>query len=145
MFPLPGFLTGGLWKIMTGLAGLLSIALSLALANSYFQNRTLQHQVAVIDARINDPKTGFIMKLAQADTNVATLKVALDQQNLKLQAQSDADAKALSDVEAALDAVQHDNQKKDRVISKFLAIPPKGDTLIDRYQDIDQRLVGGLK
>lgn len=136
---LPSFLTGQLWKIATGAAGVVALVLTVMLATSYMQNRDLTKQRGVLSAQINDPVSGYVAQLAQARTNVATLTVEVERQSAaydKLSAESQA---RLAASQAALTAAQAKTKVMERKLAGFLATGPKGATLEDRVRDIDER------
>jgi hypothetical protein len=139
LIPLPGFLQGQLWKVATGLVGVVSIGLIAMLMASYFENRDLMHQRTVLMTSINDPKTGYIAQLSQAHTNVETLKVSLDTQRVALQAKADDANRELRVTEANLAAAQAKTKAMEVRLNKFLATGPQGATAADRIRDIDRR------
>lgn len=131
--------TGQLWKLATGAAAVALLVLGFMLTTSYLQNRDLSKQRDVLSARINDPATGYIAKLAQARTNVETLKVEVERQNAaydKLSVESQA---ALKAAQARLAAAQAETRALERKVAGFLATAPKGATLDERVRDIDER------
>lgn len=133
------FFTGKLWKIATGAAAVVALLLGILLTTSYMQNRDLTRQRDGLSVAINDPATGYIAQLAQARTNVETLKVAVEQQNAaydKLSVESQA---ALRLAQARLAAAQAETRALERKVASFLATKPQGATLEDRVRDIDDR------
>lgn len=136
--------TGQLWKVATGGAALVALVLSALLLSSYFENRNLVTQRNTLTASINDPKTGYIAQLAQARTNVETLKVEVASQNAaytKLSADSQA---RLAASEKQLAAAQAQTRAMEKKVDGFLATEPQGATLEDRIQDIDNRALQEL-
>lgn len=132
-------LTGQIWKIATGGAAVVALLLSALLLSSYFQNRDLSRQRAALAASINNPQTGYIAQLAQARTNVETLKVEVQRQNVaydKLSAESQA---ALAAAQARMAKAQVETRAMERKLAGFLATAPQGATLEDRVRDIDER------
>ena len=129
------------WKLATGVAGILSLVLISLLMSSYFEKRDLMDQRTELTRRIDDPETGYVAQLAQARTNVETLKVALAGQNKKYQDLSKESQARLAAAEARLTAAQAQTRVMERKLNSFLATKPQGDTLDARIRDIDQRFL----
>lgn len=133
------------WKLATGTAALVAVLLGFALTQSYLENRYLARQIELADKRINDPKTGFQARLAQSHTNAATLATSLNvQSSAMIKSQSEAEIR-LAETEAQLALAHRQNKEQLAKILKLLATPPKGVTILDRYSDIDNRLMESLK
>ena len=133
------------WKLATGGAAILSVLLGLALTASYLENRQLVRQIELAEKRINDPKTGYAARLAQSHTNEAQLQFNLDRQNQVLRSQESEAKVRLGATQQALNEAQKRSKDQAVLVRQLLAIPPKGDTLEDRYRDIDNRLLESLK
>jgi len=139
MIALPAILTGNLWKLATGGAAIVGLVLSALLMTSYFENRDLMCQRTALQTSINDPQTGYVARLAQANTNVATLKHEIEIQNTaydKLSAESKA---LLASKQAELAKAQAATRAMQLRLNGFLATKPQGATLEDRVRDIDAR------
>lgn len=137
-FPL-SLATGQLWKIATGGAAIALLVVSALLMSSYFERKDLTSQRQALYTQINDPKVGFIAQLAQARTNVETLKAEIEVQNAaydKLSAESKA---LLAQKTTELAAAQAETKTMELKLHGFLATKPKGDTLDERVRDIDSR------
>lgn len=134
-----------LWKVATTGAAVLAAVLGTLLALAYLDNKALSQQIAVTEHRINDPKVGLVAQLAQAETNVVTVRTALTRQNAVLVARGRADAERLARVSDQLFDTQRQNRERLVIIDRLMALPPKGDSLIDRYNDIDRRLLETLQ
>jgi hypothetical protein len=137
-------LSGQLWKFATGGAAIIAVGLGIGLTYAHIENRVLRHRVEVVEASITDPKTGYVARLAQSETNVATVTEGLKAQNTALAMRAAVDTRNLVRVTAQLKDIQRDNRKKDIQIQRFLALPPTGSTLEDRYSDIDRRILETL-
>jgi len=136
---LPSFFTGHLWKVATAGAGLVCLVLSAFLMSSYFENRDLMKQRTALQHSITDPKTGYVARLAQATTNVATLKHEVEVQNAAYEKLS-AESKALLATKTAeLAKAQAATRSMQLRLNGFLATKPQGATLEDRVRDIDAR------
>ena len=132
------------WKLATIGAGILSLVLVSLLMASGFENRDLTRQRTELANRINDPKTGFVVRLAQAQTNVETLKVALETQRASFKKESDKQNLALRASEQRLATAQRETRAMEVKLQRFLATKPQGDTLEDRVRDIDERAMTEL-
>lgn len=133
------------WKLATVGTGIVTLALAGTLAVVKLENHQITKLNEKLDARINDPSTGYAARLAQANTNVETLKVQLAEQNDAFQKKSDADTAKLRDTEAKLTAALAARDKIQRQVDAFLAIKPRGNTLEERVLDVDGRLLEILK
>lgn len=135
-----------IWKSATFGAAIVAAFLGLALTQSYLENRHLVQQFAQSERRINDPDTGYVVQLAQSRMNAAGLKVSLDRLNVTLLEQASVAKTRLLETSKALDEAQRKNKENEaRIRRLLLATPPKGNTLEDRYEDIDKRLLESLK
>lgn len=141
---MPNILTGTIWKIGVGLAAVLCIALTVMLASSYIENRYLTDQREILSKQINDPRTGFVVRLAQANTNVETLKVALDTQRKSFETKAAERERVLVNTTAQLTVAQRASRAMQLKLDRFLATKPQGATLEDRVRDIDQRAMTEL-
>jgi len=133
-----------LWKITTIVAGIACAVLIYLLAVSGIENRGLAAARTELASRINDPKTGYVVRLAQAQTNVETLKVALDTQRTSFQTESARQNEALRASEQRLAAAQAQTRTMETKLARFLATAPQGATLDERVRDIDQRILSEL-
>jgi DNA anti-recombination protein RmuC len=133
------FLSGHIWKIATGGAAALALLLCALLMSSYFENRDLSKQRNTLAAQINDPQTGYIAQLAQARTNVETLKVEVDKQNKALDKMSAESNARLAAARTALAKAQAETKALEKRLAGFLATKPQGATLEARVRDIDAR------
>jgi len=139
MIALPSFLTGNLWKLATGGAAIVGLVLSALLMSSYFENRDLMKQRTALQTSINDPVTGYVARLAQANTNVATLKHEVEVQNDAYDRLSAESKALLASKQAELAKAQAQTKAMQLRLNGFLATKPQGATLEDRVRDIDAR------
>lgn len=133
------WLQGNLWKAATGAAGVVVLALAFLLATSYMENRSLANQRNKLSQQINDPKTGYIAKLAQAQSNVVILTMALDEQNKKIEKLGAEHRARVAEAERRLKEAQRQTIIMERKLAGFLATGPNGSTLEERIRDIDER------
>ncbi len=138
-------LAGIKWKIFTGLAGLSFAAAAFFLLMAQMENRHLRKVNVQLEARINAPDIGYAAQLAQATTNVETLKLALDTQNVRLREQALASGTKLAELTTQIDRIRRENEKLRSDSAKILKGKPEGDTLAARVTDIDNRLLETLK
>jgi hypothetical protein len=127
------------WKLATGGAAIIALLLTVLLFSSYKVNQDLTQQRAVLQKSINDPETGFIVQLAQARTNVETLKVEVERQSQAYDKLSKDSEIALAAARAKLAVAQQETKAIERKVAGFLATKPQGATLEDRIRDIDDR------
>lgn len=132
-------LSGQVWRIATGAAAVIALAMMALLMSSYFTNRELTQQRDVLANRINDPKSGYVAQLAQARTNVEQLKVAVAVQNAAYDKLSAESAARLAESKRQLAAAQAETKVIERKLAGFLATKPQGSTLEERVRDIDRR------
>jgi len=137
-------LTAPLWKIGTFAAGLICLVLSGFLIASTLENRGLVVQRSALSAQINDPKVGFVARLAQANTNVETLKVALNTQRQSFETKAAQREAVLAETSRKLKLAQVSTRTMQLKLDRFLATKPQGATLEDRVRDIDQRALSEL-
>lgn len=133
------FLSAPLWKIATIGTGILTAILAGLLIKSYFENRELTQQRSALYAEINDPKTGYVVRLAQETTNVETLKVALDTQRRSFEVKAAERASVLANTQRQLADAQARTRTMQLKLDRFLSTKPQGATLEDRIRDIDRR------
>lgn len=109
------------------------------------ENRHLSAENTKLDTRINDPKTGYVVKLTQAETNTTTCTAAIGRQNAAIRAQSDRDAATIAAIQARYDAEHTTRVKAENSAAAFLAHKPQGSTLQDRVLDVDALILGDMK
>lgn len=136
---LPSFLTGNLWKIATGIVGVISLGLIAALIATNFETQSLMKQRDALSAQINDPVTGYVAQLSQARTNVAQLTKAIEVEKASFQKLEKESNVRLQQTEKELAAAQVRTRDMQRRLNSFMATGPKGDTPLDRIRDIDTR------
>lgn len=136
--------TSIIWKIATGLVGFITVVLMGLLVATYFENRELMTQRDQLAVSINDPRTGYVARLAQSRTNVQTLKAEVERQSaayVKLSAESQA---RLAAAERRLAIAQRATREMEARLAVFLSQPPQGATLEERVLDIDERILKEL-
>lgn len=130
--------TGWKTKIIAGVAGLALAGALFFLALNVMENRSLTKQNASLDAKLNDPSTGYVAKLAQSETNTVQLTSAMDDQRKQFEAKAAADAAALAASTAQLKAVQADNVRLRRASATIMAAP-------DDINAVDAAILGTLQ
>lgn len=128
-----------IWKIATGIGLAICLVLSGCLVASYFENRKLTSQREALSEQINDPRTGFVVRLAQANTNVETLKTALNTQRQSFEIKAAERERVLASTARQLAVAQQATHTMQLKLDRFLATKPRGATLDERVRDIDQR------
>ena len=137
-------LTAPLWKLATIGAGVVCLVLSALLLSSTFENRSLVQQRNALALQITDPNTGFVARLAQANTNVETYKTALETQRKSFEAKAAEREAVLADTQQRLEAAQATSRAMQLKLDRFLATKPQGSTLDERVRDIDRRALSEL-
>ena len=132
------------WKLATVAVGIACAILIALLTYAGIENRGLAAARTELASRINDPKTGYVVRLAQAQTNVETLKVALETQRASFQTESARQNVALRASEERLAVAQAQTRTMETKLARFLATAPQGATLEERVRDIDQRILSEL-
>lgn len=139
------FLSKFAWQIGGVAAGVLLLVASGFLIAAQVENSRVTELNRALDDKITNPTTGYVVKLAQAQTNVITVKTALERQVSDLKASAERDRLRLAATEARLQAAQRESAQARRDAAKILATPPQGDTPVERYDDVDARLLEQLK
>lgn len=148
MWPLStvtGFVSGQLWKLTTAAAVVVALGFAGWLVAVKIENGHLTRTNAALSDSINNPATGYIAKLAQAHTNVATLTGALADQNAKLTAKSAKDAAALAAAQKALTNAKASVAALQKRARATLAYKPVGETSCARTADVIKNYLEGLK
>lgn len=118
--------------------GVSTAALAVALFFSHAEVRDLHDQ-------IENPKTGYVVRLSQAETNVTICRGDLDTQNARWQAKSDADEARIATATRAYESNRAATEAANRAVGAFLAHRPSGATLLERYESVDAQVLGDLK
>jgi glycosyltransferase A (GT-A) superfamily protein (DUF2064 family) len=135
------------WKLATAGAAVLTAILGVFLFMSHLETKQLTAQRNKLIAQIEDPKTGFVARLTQANANVETLQDAVKVQNVKLQEQAvaaESDKRRLAALRVELATAQKETAAMQLRLNHFLATKPQGDTLDARVRDIDKRILEEL-
>lgn len=136
------------WKIATLGAGVVAAILGFLLFTSHLENKSLVAERDRLVLRIEDPKTGFIARLTQANANVVTLQGAVKSQNEKIAAagvKAEADRQQLERLRKELALAQAETAKMQTRLNQFMATKPQGNSLSERITDIDGRILKDLK
>jgi len=113
------------WQIgAVAAAGALVVASGFLIA-AEVENRRVTELNRVLDTRISDPETGYVAKLAQAQTNTETVKMALEGQVKDLQKKAEEDAARLRETTLLLAAAQRDSAMVRKQVDDLLAFRPK--------------------
>ena len=137
--------TGWKWKAAgIGAVVILAVA-SFFLLQAQMENRSLTKLNNQLDARINNPATGYVVQLAQANTNVATLKTAVERQNVTIRTNAATADRQMVALNVALAGAERRNVGLRADAARILATPPKGNTLEQRVLDIDKRVLETLE
>lgn len=135
MFPIPSP-----WKLATGGALAVLLGVSVYTGVQVVENRRLTAANAELDRKINDPQTGFVVRLTKAETDTMVLKTTIERQTAEFKAKAAEDARVLASTRAALTQTQRDNRRLLADASRLTATPPQGETVCQRLLDIDSRV-----
>lgn len=133
------------WQIGAAGAALALLTVSGFLIAAQLENHRIASVNRQLDAQISDPKTGYVVRLAQAQTNTLQLKTGLERQVSDLKAKAAADAARLAETERLLKLAQADSRQARRQAADLLSRAPAGDTLEQRVLDADARILETLK
>lgn len=133
------------WQLGGVTAAIALVVASGFLIAAQVENRRLVEQNRVLDDAITNTTTGYIVRLAQAETNVVTVRTALEKQVADLRATADAAEARLRETEADLAQAQRETREARRAAAEILRDRPQGETLEDRVLDVDQRILESLK
>lgn len=136
------------WKIGTGIAAIMAVILGFLLFSSYNDNKALLTQKQELVSRIEDPKTGYVARLTQANANVVTLRAAIEDTNQKMrlrEAEAENSRVKLSQLNKKLAEAQAETRAMEVRLKQFLATKPQGGTLDARVRDIDSRVLKELR
>jgi hypothetical protein len=113
-------------------------------AYALLDNRHLNRVNAELESKINHPVTGYVHRLETAKTSAATLQTSIERQNAAFTAQSRAAAEQLADTRRQLVEAKKATKRAEAKAAVLLATPPKGNTLEERIEDIDARIMESL-
>ena len=133
------------WQIGASAAVVALLTVSGFLVAAQVENHRVTELNNVLDARISDPVTGYVVRLAQAQTNAITVTTALERQVADLKAAAAAADARLRETEANLATAQRESREARRQAAQILNPAPRGDTLEDRVLDVDARILDSLK
>lgn len=132
-------------RIMLGGAAVALVAATGYNVVQAIDNRHLSKQVTQLDGRINDPRTGYVVRLSQAETNTAACTTAVGRQTAAIKAQGQRDAATLAASQARYDREHTARVKAENSAATILAHKPQGATVADRVADVDAQILGDLK
>lgn len=141
---IPG-IAGLPWKLATAGLAAVSIGLGVYTAVVSLDRARIEVERKSLEQQIQDPKTGYVARLAQAETNVVTARAAVDQQNATLQSKSAADAAALADLSKQVAQANAATAAANTKIDRLLKTPLAGADACARMNDADKRLLETLK
>lgn len=127
---------------MVGVAG--TIGFGVWLAESRIQIGYLDMRVATLTKRIEDPKTGYVVKLAQAETNSVTCAATIADQNESTQKFSQQSEAALQEAAANYAAEHAQRVAAERQIGTIMSATPAGNTVCQRVESVDTQIMKDL-
>lgn len=130
--------------IAIGLAALLTISAAVNL-KQWFHARDLRTANRVLDKQINDPKTGYAVRLATCRGNVQTLGGGIDRQNASIAANAARGAAAVADATKFVADAQVKTAQAIKEANDILSAPMAGATVCEQMTDLDRRIMESLK
>ncbi|ESQ85395.1 hypothetical protein AEAC466_04315 [Asticcacaulis sp. AC466] len=100
--------------------------------------------IADLRREIDGPVTGYKVRLTTCQANEATFRVAIDQQNKSFMALKTDSATRLAAAEQQVSAAHAAARAERTKFDRIMAAPPQGKTLLERYEDVDRRLLETL-
>lgn len=138
-------LTSGIWKIATGAAVLVCVALGVALVIEHVEVGSLNSQIADLNQQINDPKTGYIVRLSQSEANTTTLKAAIDDANAKVDALASESAQKLADAQVQVEAARGETVAATVRATQILDFKPTSTDGCKALGQVDKQFTESLK
>lgn len=132
-------------KLMLGGVGVTLVAAIGCNAVQMIENRNLSHDKEALTLRIEDPATGYIVRLNQVKSNVVVCKAAVERQTTALKAQGQRDAATIATVQHRYDVEHVARGKAESAAAVILAHKPAGNTEAERMADVDKQILGDLK
>ena len=90
------------WQVGAIAASAAALSLSVALVASKISEHRLTTRLHEIQASIDDPHTGYVVRLSQCRTNLETVSGELGRQNDAIKRQSEDSAKRIAEAEKSL-------------------------------------------
>ena len=109
------------------------------------ENRRLITTNTELDARINNDKTGYVVRLRQAEANAVVCTEAVRRQSAAVRDQSKRDTATIANVQARYDVEHVARLRAERSAAAFLARKPQGATVSEQVLDVDAQILGDLK
>lgn len=129
-----------------GAAGALALALTLgvALTFQYLEKRSIEKKRDQLEQEINDPVTGYKVRLAIAVNNARTLQSAVNQQNDAVDRMRSAHGQQMDEARAALLRARTDVRDAEARAVRIQTIPLEGQTVCERVHELDQAFLQEL-
>jgi hypothetical protein len=131
-------LTSGIWKIATGAAVLVCVGLGVALWIE-------RSDVADLTSQINDPKTGYIVRLSQSEANTTTLKAAIDDANAKVDALAAESAQKIAEAQVQVEAARGETVAATVRATQILDFKPTSTDACKALGEVDKQFTESLK
>lgn len=129
------------WQLVSGVTG---IALLVACGNVISGRIEIRHLRKVVASLTTEIRT-VRADLATETTNRAGLEAAIQQQNAEWQRESAAGAARLAQTQQQLAAQQARARNAEARAKALLSTPARGDTLLARIIDVDNRVLESLE
>lgn len=129
------------WQLVSGVTGL---ALLVALGNVVAGRIEIRHLRKVVASLTTEIRT-VRADLATETANRATLEASIERQNAEWQRESAAGAARLAQTQQQLAAQQARARNAETRAKALLGTPARGDTLLARIIDVDNRVLESLE
>lgn len=130
------------------LAGGLGLALVVSVGfnvSSALKLRDRNTTISTLDKQINDPKTGYVARLATCRSNNQLLQGGISDQNASLALGAAKSATALAKASQQVAKAQIETGKAQAKAADILSTAPQGANDCERFEDIDRRVMESLK
>lgn len=101
----------------------------------------LEGQITALTDRIENPTTGYVAKLATAESNEIKLLDALDQQTAKIAMISADSERQKSETAQKLATAAAATAEANRRLAAFMAARPAGDTVLERAEGARKQIL----
>lgn len=125
-----------------GVALLASVSFNIA---HMAEINTLTREKAKLETSLNDPKTGYVVRLSQAKTNSVQCESSLDTQNTNFKNLSNSSTTKIVALQAQIDTEHAKRVAAEKSAAVFLARKPQGNTDAEKMADVDRQVLEDLK
>lgn len=140
-----GWLQAQAWKLVGLGAAAVALSLGVALAFQLGDKARITAERGALHRAINDPDTGYVVRLNTCRTTAASLEQAIEDQNARVRAQAEESARRVAAAEAAVGRARAETEAANARVAAFLSAAPQGATVCERVEDVDRRFLEMLR